>query len=646
MGSVEVVADLGRRHLAGDVYDLWLDARETSLVVGWDRYDGGQLTYNVLADGRALPVGRPRSSVRQGEAYTVASCEGGQLCVRHLLDARNGSSRFHIECTLPDGEKVEFRDDVGSLLFPAVCADDHGNPWVAWVRCSDVVNDDGVIDQHNQIACAHLRDGEWIQETVADLRYGLLPLDRGAGVWGYPGRRRRPYVVPDDSGGVWVIWERKEPPDGGTTRAHGSLCGRRCYAGTWQDPIKLIDDVYMDFYPALRGVVEGKIAVAAQKGNPFDGEPGRGEVVVLSADVTEAEPLAPAVGFEQWQPIDLVNRVTFTPTRELAHKGETFQLLFGDPHTHTGLSGDAEGDFTEMLAYARDRAKLDFVAFTDNDWYQDHLSDRDWQRTMTEDQAWSVDGRFIAVPGYEWTQPRWGPTRPQHRSILFESYDQPLLRHRDIEGDPVEALVAWIQTTNGIMNTQHAQFIVTESEREANLEVCCGWGDYINYSECFHEHLGKGIKAGFVGTSDGHRRTPGLGGGLTGVWVREFTLAGIMEAFRQRRCFATAGARVGLRFWVDDTFMGQTTAAGNSHTARIAVEAPREVERLDIIGDGEVVASRSDLPSSFDEEVSGLPECSWYYARVTMPGEYPKYPTNIAPSEGPWAWSSPVFVER
>ena len=92
--------------------------------------------------------------------------------------------------------------------------------------------------------------------------------------------------------------------------------------------------------------------------------------------------------------------------------------------------------------------------------------------------------------------------------------------------------------------------------------------------------------------------------------------------------------------------MGETATATTDHVARVIVEAPREVERLDILGDGEVVASRTDLPASFDETIKPLPACSWYYARVTMPGNYPKYPTNIAPSEGPWAWSSPVFVGR
>jgi hypothetical protein len=123
-----------------------------------------------------------------------------------------------------------------------------------------------------------------------------------------------------------------------------------------------------------------------------------------------------------------------------------------------------------------------------------------------------------------------GAVIPQHRSVLFERYDEPMLRWADAgigQGDDAfDALIAWVETTSGVLNTQHRRFALSRSEREGNMEVVCGWGDYIHQSDCFHEHLNAGFRVGFVGTSDGHRRTPGLGGGLTGLWVRDFTLPG------------------------------------------------------------------------------------------------------------------------
>ena len=644
MDRVSVLADMAGKHPVHDVYDLWVEVRDGSVLFGWNRHDKGQLTFSLTRDGMVQPIGRPWSLEPQGLSYR-AVLEGDRwLSAMDKLREDPRDPYFDIECMfLNTGEYHDFHGEGVSLLFPAVCVAADHTPWVAWVRCGDVENADGVIDQFNEIECAHLEDGEWVREVVADLRYGLQPK---AGVWGYEGRRRRPYIVPDDRGGIWLIWERKEAHDGSTTQVPGILCGRRHVEGRWEDPVRLIEEPYMDYFPAMRGVEDGAIVVAAQRGCPSKGPPGRGEVVVLSVEVEGAPTLEPDTGFEQWQTINLAEREFFLPAdRQVTLGDQTYQLLFGDPHTHTCLSTDAEGDLIEMLSYARDKAKLDYVAITDNDYiYGGRLSDEAWHHTMAEEQMWSKDGQFIAVPGYEWTQATWGPIRPQHRSILFASYDQPILRWYDVEGDPIEALVSWVESTDGIMNTQHPEFYLTGSEREANMEVCCGWGDYINKSACFHEHLNKGFRAGFVGTSDGHRRTPGLGGGLTGLWVREFTLAGIIEAFRERRCYATAGARIGLRFWMDEAFMGQTLSGDGPFTARVVVEAPREVEMLEIFGDGKVVASLTGLPAAFDEQIADLPACSWYYAKVTMPGGFPEYPSNIAPAEGPWAWSSPVFV--
>ena len=656
MERVTVLADMAGRHTPHDVYDLWVEVTNSAILVGWDRYDSARLTFSIGTDGMVHAVGRPWALQKQGAAYAVVWHGDNWMAAEHRLrddtaekhaapgpwPPDDGEPYFDIVCVL-NGDKHEFSGEAVSLLFPAVCFDGDDSAWMAWVRCGDVENADGVIDQFNEIECARLQNGEWLREVVADLRYGLQPK---AGVWGYPGRRRRPYIVPDERGGVWLMWERKEPHDGSTTKVSGILCGRRFADGQWQDPVRLVEEPYMDYFPAMRGVVDGAIIVAAQKGVP-DTEPGRGEVAVLSVEVDGAPPLQPDSGFEKWRQINLAQREFFLPAdRRMAINGHTYELIFGDPHTHTTLSTDAEGDLVEMLSYARDKARLDFVAITDNDYiYGTRLTDEAWRYTMALSQLWSEDGQFIAVPAYEWTLANDGPVTPQHRSILFETYDQSILRWYDHE-EPMNALVSWIQTTDGIMNTQHAHFRLTDSNREANMEVCCGWGDYINKSDCFHEHLNDGFKVGFVGTSDGHRRTPGLGGGLTGLWVKEFTLAGIIEAFRKRRCYATAGARIGLKFWVNDAFMGQILGGDGPYTARIAVQAPREVESVQVFADGDVVATLTDLPASFDEEIADLPAASWYYAKVTMPGGFPEYPSNIAPAEGPWAWSSPVFVSE
>ncbi len=646
MSRVRILADMSGKHTRHDVYNIWVRVRSNATLFGWEEANGGNQTYSLSADGRMHRVVVPWSPQEANNFWSSAAWGQDRLTAQHILGLGTDPAYFGVQCRL-DNNITEFTEAGASLLFPAVCFTHDGTPWVVMIKTQDVENTDGIIDQYNSILSVHQQGSRWVKDHIADLYCGLLPKlpKEKAGVWGFPGKRRRPYVVPDDQGGVWVLWERKEPHGSATTQATGVLCGRRFVEDGWSQPLRIVEGGYMDYVPDAGGVRDGQITVAAQKGTSE--EEGRGNVVVLSVTVQGA-PVQPAdTDFEEWQHIHLAQRRFFIPEdRSLRLRGENYQLLFGDPHTHTALSLDPEGDLVEMLSYARDKAKLDFVATTDNDFIYGHrLTDQAWRLTMKQDQNWSQEGRFIAIPGYEWTQQSWGPVRSQHRSILFASYDQSMLRYSDVQGDPIEALVAWIETTNGIMNSQHPQFYLTDSDREANMEVVSGWGDYINQSDCFHQHLNKGFKVGFIGASDSHHRVPGLGGGLTGLWVTEFTLPAIIEAFGSRRCYATAGARIGLKFWINDAFMGEILHGKGPFGARIAVHAPREVESVEIFGDGRVVASLTDLPASFEEDINSLPRCSWYYAKVTMPGEFPQYPSHLAPAQGPWAWSSPIFIE-
>ncbi|MFP3904856.1 MAG: DUF3604 domain-containing protein, partial [Armatimonadota bacterium] len=607
MGEVSVLADMAGRHTPHDVYNLWVQRRPDSILFGWETAAGGNRSFCLDGEGNLHPVAVPWQAEDQQHIHSISVSPTGHVLSATHIPEIDGSPNFFGVQAFFDERFSNMSVGGASLLFPATCFTSDDTMWVAMVKTEDVINDDGVIDQHNYIMAARREGDEWVSEEVADLAYGLLPKD---GVWGYPGKRRHPYLVPDDDGGMWVMWERKEPHDGSTTQVGGVLVGRKFQDGEWADPLRIIQEPYMDYVVDKSGVVDGEVIVVAQRGVPND-QPGRGEVVLLAVDMVGSSPQSTDTGFEGWSVINLAEHTFFTPKdRSVEVAGEDYQLLFGDPHTHTDLSEDAEGDLVEMISYAQNKAQIDFVAFTDNDYiYGGRLSDRSWRETMEQGQAWSEDDRFIVIPAYEWTQRRWGPSKPQHRSILFESYDQPMLRWKDagfgLDDDPFVALLSWIQSTNGIMNTQHARFILSHSDRERNMEVISGWGDYIHQSPLFHEHLNQGFKVGFIGSSDGHRRTPGLGGGLTGLWVREFTLSGIIDAFRENRCYATAGRRIGLKFWVNGAFMGQQTEQSEKYTARVSVQAPREVESVEIFGDGEIVAELSDLPAAFDEQITG-----------------------------------------
>ena len=70
---------------------------------------------------------------------------------------------------------------------------------------------------------------------------------------------------------------------------------------------------------------------------------------------------------------DCPNRLAFDWRPEIEVKGKTYKLYWGDLHCHGNLSGDAEGEIDENYAYGRYKARLDFMAVTDNDVLYDNI---------------------------------------------------------------------------------------------------------------------------------------------------------------------------------------------------------------------------------------------------------------------------------
>ena len=122
-------------------------------------------------------------------------------------------------------------------------------------------------------------------------------------------------------------------------------------------------------------------------------------------------------------------------------------------------------------------------------------------------------------------------------------------------------------------------------------------------------------------------------GGLVGIWAKELTRKSVFEALWNRRVYGTTGARIILRFKINDKPMGSDVRA--SGRINISVEAQSEVaiSKVEIVKDGK--DHLSEEPNSeqvnykIREAVSGD---GCYYARVTR-------------QDGQMAWSSPIWVE-
>jgi hypothetical protein len=167
----------------------------------------------------------------------------------------------------------------------------------------------------------------------------------------------------------------------------------------------------------------------------------------------------------------------------------------------------------------------------------------------------------------------------------------------------------------------------------------------------FHAELDKGRRMGFIGTSDSHRRNPGLCGGLTGIWAEELTTEAIFDALKSHRVFATNGSKI----VIDSRANGQLSdsvvkAQGASVDLTLLVRAPDPVTSVRLMGTGgKSVATFEGNGTNelrISKSLSDLPKGHhWFYWAVEIEGNSTQYSGNISVARGNLAWSSPHFVE-
>lgn len=261
-------------------------------------------------------------------------------------------------------------------------------------------------------------------------------------------------------------------------------------------------------------------------------------------------------------------------------------LLHGDLHNHSDLSdgfGAAQDAFVSMRAAGLDAAALtDHAGITDRDGVLDRalqetlrrvsadagmpsamMSDSGYQRAgELADLADQAD-RFAAIRGFEWTTPHIG-----HVNVWFSPVWTPVTDVEPATGMSVlrdwitdvagtvagaDVLAGWNHPGREPLRYEGFRYDARLADRLVSLEMFNRDTDYLfegvsrGARSPLLDCLDAGWWPGLLGVSDEH--TPRWGfepeRGRAGLWVRQWSRAGIREALVARRFFATREA--GLR---------------------------------------------------------------------------------------------------
>lgn len=355
-----------------------------------------------------------------------------------------------------------------------------------------------------------------------------------------------------------------------------------------------------------------------------------------------------------------------------------YKLYFGDLHNHLLVDDGHEGSVDQLFNFHRDRFGTDFGATTSHGDSNKLL----YSELAVNDalaQAVLDEGRFVTIPGFEWTQGDFVVPRAGHRHVIFEKPGEQLFRPTEGISDSIREFSDLIARQGGLMFAHHISRPLTagtdwsyvRTNVEPAAEIASSWGRFEYYRNpghirgdeiegCSMQDVWRmGIRIGVIGGSDGHNLYGDRIQGLTAVYASDLTRSAVFDAIRNRRTYATTGDPIELDFRVNGAMMGSEITASDGPVVEGWVRGVRELIAVEIIKYAEGV--KYPFPTAYRAEVDGASSKFWwkdpdfdrdalYYLRVTqradsrIVGRYSDTEPNPFPTE--MAWTSPVWVDR
>ncbi len=300
------------------------------------------------------------------------------------------------------------------------------------------------------------------------------------------------------------------------------------------------------------------------------------------------------------------------------------KIYFADLHSHTGFS---DGTFLPFVAhdYARRIAKLDIFVLTD---HLEYVDDTEWLDMREAACDASKDGKFVAIPGLEWTKKighmniydpktrRWPLDLAGFYKAAAEDGVTCKFNHPGT-GEKVFNGMAYSEI--GDRAVQLIEVRRPEEETAYIRALKLGW------------HIAPD------GSDDTHNPSWGSRFAWSGVLMPGLSKRNVLDALKNRRCYSTLDRNCTLRFKVNDAIMGAIIPdLASSVKVMVAVNDPDEgdlITKIELFEDGMVV--QTDEPKANNRRWRTMfepkPGRHYYFVKITQKDE------NLL-------WSAPVWV--
>jgi hypothetical protein len=362
---------------------------------------------------------------------------------------------------------------------------------------------------------------------------------------------------------------------------------------------------------------------------------------------------------------------------EIKIEENTYSLIYGNLHEHSENSScwpaGVDGNLHDNYRFGMYSEGYDFVAITDHGYLMTEVY---WRKNLRIADFYNDPPYFVALPAMEWTKrtdqnSETIESGSGHYNVIFASTDdaRKFIRNRDeiysvISPETLNSKLLWeflhLRKINCITIPHHPVCSTHRMDWEVHddhyvpvveLFQVRGNNEYpdcprlINYQK-FKPSNNKKVyvnyalkekkyKMGFIASGD----HTGMGVGVAALWVKEFDRSGILETMRERRCFATTGDKIIMDLRINGAMNGSVIITNKAPAINIKVKAQRELEKIDILRNSEIIKTYSIQDGSIDfhkeyrdEQYLEEKEICYYYIRATQ-------------KNNEIAWSSPMWIE-
>jgi hypothetical protein len=349
--------------------------------------------------------------------------------------------------------------------------------------------------------------------------------------------------------------------------------------------------------------------------------------------------------------------IVSTPLKRTARQ-PPYRLAFGDLHVHDFLSPGLASP-SACYASAMDMG-LHFLALPIQT-QGGNLTEPKWIIAKAMAEEYYRPGSFVTFPAFEWQHYAFG-----HKNVYFINPDQPFLSPYDKRYDTVPKLFRALRKSDALVAAHHVGYKLdvhvpgtdwkyTDETLQPVAEICSchgsserpgserplnapGTGTFMQDAWAAGRHVG------VIGGADSHSSLPVSSpreprpypGGLACVYTRDLTRQGIFEALRNRRCYATTGARMILEFDVNQHMLGSIVQGGPKHRKiHVSVAGTSALTAVSVFKNNrpvhELAPGVADVEFEFVDRQGPERREDWYYVKAHQ-------------DNGELAWSSPVWV--